>query len=167
MTNMFNVEATLNQWLGDSIGAATLPAWLPSVAVVFTMPEIETSLPCFSVHHIPVAITEIAHGRVTSTTAAEKGQSASALMEVNAWVTRQDANWSAQLRTMTDIVVDAVVSTPSVIVSDYTTNPYTPSATAYLVRLESVEIVATQADENPDIERRRMLVNYRWIYRTS
>jgi len=163
VTSTFNVEATLNAWANTLITGASLPTWLPSVGVVFDMAEISASMPCYSLHHIPVSREDRYQGRVVG--AGQKGRAGVGLFEINAWVSRQSANWQAQLRSMERIIESAATSTASIVITDYETDPFTPVATSYRVLLQEFNILATAPDPNPDIERRRMQITYRWTLR--
>lgn len=163
-----NVEATLNAWMRDALQAFSLPAWLSSVTVVYDAPQIAASLPCFSLIHIPVSVTDSFQGRWAGTT---KGARASGVLDVSCWVSRsRSADWALQLRTMRDMVLSAALSSPVVIIQDYAglaSWSDTPAATAYKINLGDVTPTSTEADANPDVERARVLIDYHYIYRAS
>lgn len=163
----FNVEASLNAWLRTQLAAITgLPSWLATLPVPVTyLPEATASLPALTVVHLPGSLDDAWQGRTVSTSSSTKGRDARAIMEVDAWVTRANANWLAQLRTMQDCVMTVLTGTTSVVIKDYATSQTSPADTAYLVRLRDARLVTTAPDPNPDIERRRMLVDYDWVFR--
>lgn len=163
VTSTFNVEATLTEWARGVIIAASLPTWLPSVTIAYDMQEVGASLPCFSLHHIPVSRDDAYQGRIVGT--GQKGRAGVGLFEVNAWVSRQSPNWTAQLRSMQSIIEVAATSTTGVVITDYATDPFNPVALGYRVLLQDFMILATAPDPNPDIERRRMHITYRWTMR--
>lgn len=163
MTSTFNVETTLSAWAAGIIADASLPSWLPSVTVAYDMQDVSASLPCFSLHHIPVSRDDRYQGRIVG--AGQKGRAGVGLFEINAWATRQNANWQAQLKTMQDIIESAAISNTGVVIKDYDTDPFSPTTTGYRVLLQDFNILATAPDPNPDIERRRMHLTYRWTVR--
>ncbi len=146
--------------------AITRPSWLPTLPeFVFTMPEGSVPTPSWSVHYIDVMLEHKWLGNVTDTGAGAKSY---ALMEINAWVNRKGSfDWLAQINTMVAMVKDAVGRTSNVQISDYMTNPSSPTPTNFLVRLGDIEVVATMQDPNPDIERKRILVSISWIQRIT
>jgi len=165
-TSTYNVETSLNAWLRTQLTAVTRPAWFPALPGIITdTPEKAPSLPAFSIFHIPVDSRGDWQGRIVSS-AGGKGLWNRGIMEVDAWVTRANKNWLAQLRTMEDMVMTVLANTTEVAISDYAANQSSPSTTSYLVRLRDTRAVATAPDPNPDIERRRMLVTYEWVYRS-
>jgi len=163
--SVFNVEATLNAWLAAALAAFTRPAWLPDApAVILTVPETTAVLPAFSVHHIPVNSYDAWQGRAVG--GGYAGVRCVALMEVNAWVSRNSRNWQAQLRTMQDMVMTVYTETGGVEIKDYATNQSSPTETGYLIRLTQLTTVPTAPDPNPDIMRARMHLRYWYIYRS-
>jgi hypothetical protein len=88
-----------------------------------------------------------------------------AIMEASAWVTRQSADWRAQLETLTDYAVNWAVATPAVVIQNYYADPTAPVATLYRVEIEEVITAEPAPDPKPDLARRRVLVTYRWWYR--
>src|SRR5689334_8702320 len=105
-TSHVNVEYTLNNWLGTDLAAISRPSWLPNAPpLVFDAPDIESSLPCFSVAHLPLEGTDEFLGRQVG---GAQGLIRHALLEVSAWVSRADPNWIAQLRTMEDMLATVV-----------------------------------------------------------
>lgn len=164
--SVYNAEASLNAWLTAQLQAVTRPSWLATMPpVVRHVPEVTASLPAFSITHLPVSFDPEWQGSIASSSGG-KGALNTQIMEVDAWVKRADVNWLAQLRTMQDMVMTALVNTSSVVIQDYEDSQTAPADTAYLVRLRDARVVATAPDPNPDIERRRILVTVEWIYRS-
>lgn len=159
-TNVFNVQASLNAWLQAALAAIDRPYWLPSYQLVLIAPEEEMPTPSFSVNHIDVGTFDRYQGRAA--------QHSMGIMEVNAWVSRSNFNWQAQLATMQAMVKQAALAQASggVVINDYS-DVYTPVASAYRALLSDVQSVATAPDPNPDIQRVRLLINYRWTLRAS
>lgn len=162
----YHVEATLNQWLFDTLSAITRPDWLPTLpAFVYNWDEITASLPCFALAHIPAGLADTFQGRQAG--GSDSGRRALGLLEVSCYVTRTDnPNWPAQLRTMRDMVETAATSTRTVTISNYAT-PSTPVTTAYKIDLQDVTETPTEADPNPAIQRARVLIQYAFTYRAN
>lgn len=164
-TNRFNVEATLNKWLFDSLAAITLPSWITSYSFVQNMPESELKTPSFSVHHFQVSNLDLWQGR--NAEVSTKAVRAVGLMEINIWVNR-DANtaWNAQLRFMEGMVDDVYVANPTVVIDDYVNNTSAPDAVTYKIDLGNMNKYETAPDLNPNIMRRRMQIRYEWSLRS-
>jgi hypothetical protein len=174
-TSHVNVEYTLNNWLAADLAAISRPSWLPSnPPLVFDAPDIESSLPCFSVAHLPLASQDEFLGRQAGN---GQGLVRSALLEVSAWVSRANPNWIAQLRTMEDMLATVVAATSSKLIKDFAANPSSPATTAYKVNIQGLERVrstlgqsaaeaaAVEVGANPDLRGRRMFIGYWWVYR--
>ncbi len=162
----FNIEATLNAWLASGLSAFTLPAWLPTLpTIIYDWSQITLNLPCFALQHIPVSNTDLWQGRVVGNN--EKGQQASAILEVSCFVSKSNTSWVAQLRTMTDLVKSHATSTPQVTVLDYAANLAAPAATTYGIKIRDIADVPLDQDPNPGVARRRLLLDYTYVYRTN
>ncbi len=168
-TSTFNVEATLTQWYIDRLGEVQLPVWLPNPTIVVDWQDIPSSLPCWSISHIPVGFSPRYQGDVE-----DNGTSvirASAILEINAWVSRDQKYmggdiWKARLTFMVSAVQTIWNHNKAIPLQDFSA-PGNPLPTNYLVRLNNMNVVQTARDTNPAIERRRMLINYNWHMRTS
>ncbi len=162
-SNVFNVQASLTQWLLDQLGAFDLPAWLPSYGFIDLEPEAEQTYPAFSVNFIDVSSAPRWSGGVGE---GKSGSKNTAILEVNAWVSRSNGAWMAQKRTMQAMVQQVVNGARAgVMIQDYGI-PTLPNNTGYLIRLGEVETVSTQPDLNPDVERARMLITFTWVVRS-
>ena len=89
-----------------------------------------------------------------------------AILDVSLWVTRENKNWQAQLRTMEAMVVDLLVQDATIVIKDYQASQTEPADTNYRIVLDDIRRVATGPDPNPDVERRRILTNYEWVIRS-
>lgn len=161
-TSEFNVTATLNYHFYAALAAFTLPSWLPLPTVYADFPESEPTLPAFSLTHFGVDSARRWQGDSDGT---NKATLDTALMEISAWASRSNVNWSAQIRTMTDLIKSWAVANANLRVKDYAASLSAPSDTAYLVRLRDAREVDVMTDPNPDVRRRRVLIAYRWVYR--
>lgn len=167
VTNDFNVEASINRFIKDGLTAITRPSILPTLPTfVENMPEVKANLPAFSFVHLPAGSIDSFQGRN-----AEPGAKAArdlGILDLSLWVSRLSANWNAQLRVMQAMVKTVYLDSKSgVIIKDYTTTPAAPSASSYRVVFNDMDIVITSAEVNPDIERRRMLIKYEWLMRST
>lgn len=161
-TNVYNVRASLNKWLSDTLAAFTLPSHLPAVNVVFAMPETGIEPPAVSVAHHDVMAADLFQGRYVGT---GPGLRQYALMDISCWTSRSNVHWLAQLNTLCALITQAWVSQAVLVLSDYST-PGSPATVEYKVNLRDLEYVETSHDSNPDIERSRYLGRYDWIVRS-
>ena len=162
----YHVEATLNAWLNTTLGAITLPAWMPTLpTLVYNPDEITASLPCFAVTHIPAGMLNDIQGRVVGD--GQQGRRALGIMEVSCYLKRTDnPSWPAYLRTMRDLVETAATSTRTVVIYNYST-PGVPTATAYKIDIQDVTETPTEADPNPALQRARVLIRYSFVFRAN
>lgn len=166
-TSTLNVESSLSDYFVTALTALTRPTWLSAMpTIIHNMPEGVAAFPSFSFWHIPAGIVEQYMGRI-----AERGVKASrklGILEISCWVNRKQTNWMSQLRTMQSMVETAHQdSGGGVIIKDYQSNQSMPNNTVYRVTLIDLDIVNVAKDPNPDVERRRCLVNYTWNMRSS
>ncbi len=167
-TTVFNAEASLNDWLRSQLGQIDLPDWMAMVAITTDWPEIGKSLPCISIAHLPGHRRgHYQRGDVAALAVLARG-----LADISCWVSRSDQYngqdvWLARLRYLQGMVEQAVTGTVAVVIRDYLTSPVYPQDTAYRIMLGDLTWVQTGADPNPDIERRRALLNYRWFLRSE
>lgn len=162
----FHVEATLNAHFTTAISAITRPAWLTTLpAFVYNWDEVTAAIPCFAFAHIPAGMLNDLQGRTVGD--GQQGRKALGILEVSCFVSRTaNPSWSAQLRTMRDLVDTAATSTRTVVINDYST-PGVPTATPYKVNIEDVNETPVEADPNPAIQRARILIAYSFTYRTN
>jgi hypothetical protein len=163
----FNVEASLNAWMQTGLNAFTRPTWLSTMpAVVFDAPEEAAVMPCFSLIHIPVDSSSPFTGRWAGTT---KGAITRSILDVSCWVSRsRSINWSAQLRTMRDMVLSVATANATPLIYDYAgTYPAAATVTAYKVNIGDVTLTPVEADVNPDVERVRVLIDYWFVFRAT
>lgn len=165
-TNIFNVEASLNSWLRSQIATITLPSYLTTIPVITHWPEIEDNLPCISIAHLP------GYRRGNYQRGAVKDVLARGQMDVSMWVSRSQLVsgqevWLARLRYMEGMIEQIHAGAVAVDVKDYLTTPASPTETDYRIVLGDLSMVQVGVDPNPDIERRRALINYRWFLRSG
>ena len=168
--NVFNIESTLNVWLGAQLDLAKYapPSFFsgyPGDKVIFNMPEVLANVPAFSAHHLPIETQDRWQGRRVGE--GERGVWYEAFMDVSAWVSRKNANWLAERRWMGAVLQDIVIATKSVQVTDYLTD-YPASASAdYAIYIDRIDSRQTMPDGNPDFERERFLIKYHIVLRSD
>lgn len=165
-TSVFNVRATLNAAFNAAVAAFTTgnswPEWFgPAPVVRLISGDDEPPLPAYSVAHFDVEAADVYQGRQGRGGGTTRN---SAILEVSAWATRQHPNWTAQLAVMADLVQHWHNASATIRVRDFFDDPTDPAATTFLIRLAGARTVDVQPDPNPDIERRRILIDYWWHY---
>ena len=167
VTNDFNVEASINKFIKDALTTITRPSILPTLPTfVENMPEVKASLPAFSFVHLPAGSIDSFQGRNAELNT--KAARNLGILDLSLWVSRNGVNWNAQLRVMQAMVNTVYLDSKSgVIIRDYTTTPGSPSLTNYRVVFNDLDIVIVSPDANPDIERRRILIKYEWMMRST
>jgi len=161
----FNVEATLNAYMRTQLATYPLTSWMAALPPVVTdWPIKTTSMPAFSIAHIDVGGDDRYQGRNVGN--GNLGMMTMGIMDVSAWVTKSNTNWLIKLRTMESMIMDVLVGQATVVIKDYYTNQVSPSNTAYRLTLGNVRRVSVAQDPNPDVQRRRVLVNYDWVMRS-
>lgn len=164
-TSVYNVETSINAYMRAQLATVTRPAWLTTMPGIVSLPiESAASLPGFSFHHLPVGMYDRWQGRAVD--GGYKGQKAVQIFEVDCWVSRSNRDWQAQLRTMKDMALTVLNSAAEVVIRNYAADQSSPAATSYLVRWSDVSMPQTAPDDNPDIERARILATYSWVYRS-
>lgn len=169
VTNINNVEASLNLHFVDRLSAISLPAWFALYNIAYNWPEEELNTPCFSFTHLPVSTEMPFQGNVESDTLSVSV--GSAILEINCWVSRDDVYngqqvWVARLQYMHSMVQQVMTREPIVVIQDVVTDPNFPTPAGYKIDLMRLTNPATLPDdENPSIRRRRLLINYMWRVR--
>jgi hypothetical protein len=166
-TNTYNVEATINAYFKAAFTAMTRPSFLPTLpAFAENTPEVKANFPAFSFVHLPAGSMDIYQGRNVTETL--HGMRSLGILDLSAWVIRTAVSWNAQLRFMQGMIETAYIdSRGGIVIKDYATSATSPQATAFRVTLADLDVVGTQADANPDVERRRALVKYQWDMRSQ
>lgn len=157
-TSTYNVEASLNQWIVTKFATITLPL---TVNYTFEMLETDKELvtPSFSVTHQPATRDDVFEGRMAV--------EARNVMQVTAWVNRSNTAWLAQKRAMASMI-EALFASPAVIqLSDYLSNPASPTPVTYVVRTEALGFLNLPHDPNLNIERVSANITYWWHLRTN
>ena len=172
----FNVHASLNDWLNTQINAHTFPAWLtfPGSRVLFTVPETTATMPCYTVHHIPVMDTPRFQGNRADDS--NFGTWAIALMDVSCWAPKytetdqleaQQGHYTMVLAYMASLVQELVAKNTNTLIKQYSADVDNPTNTSYKVNFGGIEGQTVLPDINPNVERIRIVISYRWILRSS
>jgi hypothetical protein len=166
---IYNAEGTLNNWFRVNLTAAGVPGWMPSARVVFDYPEQQLisghSGHAFSVTHLGAEVIGTYEG--DNTIAGSAGQMMQGMMEVNCWVSKQQAGaaWPSRIRQMGDMVGHLFSSAHQVEITNLYTSTATPSGVGGLINIKRANESQVASDPNPDIARRRFVAAYRWVER--
>lgn len=163
----FNVEASLNEWMRAALTAFTLPSWIASLPpIVYDFPQVSASIPCFSISHLPVDIDSNFQGKNIG--GGDKGGRATGILDISCWVSRSKApsSWYPILMTLRDFALSTAQNTNVVIIQDYQASLTAPAATVYKINIDHASVVEVVHDPNPDVERKRILIDYSYFYRS-
>lgn len=161
-SNAFNVEATINQWMAQELALITRPAWLPTMpALIYDMPEGDLPTPCFSLFHLPVSDRRLWMGDAVGD--GLRGLQSAALLDIKAWVNRQNPNWLAQIRAMGVMVKNVVTVHPVVVITDWWNDPTGSTSVNLKINLRDLDPGEIGDDPNPDLMVQRMLLRYEWV----
>lgn len=163
-TSEFNVMASINKYLTESINAFALPSWLTSVNIVYNMPDGGIQPPCISI--LAMGTNYPMNFQGGNLGDGNTGDLADGYIDVSAWVTRRTSNWAAQLATLRSIIASVGIMTRTIPIYNYAT-PTTPSLTSYKINVYSLREELTPDDPNPDIERARYVLRYGWVARSA
>lgn len=165
--NSYNVEASLNYWLTEQMAAYTLPDWLPQMPpLVFNAGDVTALIPCYAVFHLSGFTDERWQGGHVG--GGLLGARDTSILEVSCYVSRAMQNWRPLQRLMRDYVKGITVAHRVVVIRDFLSDPLVGEATAYKVDISDVTEVETAPDpENDQIERARILIEYRFTFRSS
>lgn len=165
-SNTFNVEASLNAWVTRRLNEIERPDWLADLHIITHYEDIPARLPCISITHLPV----YRGGKWER--GGEAAHLARAMLDANCWVSRSQTYagqnvWQARLRWMQSMVEQVFGAEQTVVIQDFDTSLVARQDTAFRVFFADMNVVQTGTDPNPDIERRRILINYRWFARSE
>jgi hypothetical protein len=169
-SNVINVEASLNHWLNTQLAAITKPAWLPTLRIVFNVPETGIVTPAISVTHLGGVTRKRYQGNFVGEN--KTGAAAFGLLDISCWVSRantvsgQDVS-RAQLMTLRAFVNEVFAGVKTVAIANYVTDQTGNTGTNYRVVFGDLDMQVTALDPNPDILRARYLLRYDWTMRGS
>ena len=89
--------------------------------------------------------------------------------EISCWESYQRASGQAprNVMIMRDMVARVFGTGAGIPILDVYGSTASPTANGTLLRAEAIQEAAVGPDQNPDIVRRRMLVEYRWLERIT
>lgn len=178
-TGSYNVTSSINKWIKDNLNA-DLPAWTTGAfAINWDYPDVPLFneaagdfAPKFSVAHL--GNYELDGTESYLLDSGHKGQTVAGVMEVCAWVnlkasaTTYNADWKRNLTQMRDMVVKLFSATRYIQIVDVYASSTAPQSTGYIVRIRDVdEIDVPTIEANPNVRRRRLLINYYWSQRST
>lgn len=163
-TSVYNVRGSVNSWFATKAATLTLPASVTYTLIV-QWPETDMPVPSIALTHADVSRTKDAMGRVVG---GGYGGSAAGLLDISAFVSRNNRNWQAQLSALQSVIEAVFAGTGAIGIKDYLTTPNAPTTTVYGVRFGSLDMGETMPFAgNPDIMRSRSLIRYDWTLRTN
>jgi len=166
-TGVYNVRASLVAWLAGEL-TTYLPSTVPTMRLNLDHPEEPINPPEWSIHWLgePGSIVPFSGGHVGG---GEVGRRRYGLMDINCWVTRKDVQWRAQISQMQDAVSQALTNSlrtgSSIAIQDFYTNADAPADSGYLIFIDEWGGRESPLDPNPDIQRKRIVVQFNWIER--
>lgn len=102
----------------------------------------------------------------------QRGQKVYRVGEISCWVngktsvTVTNENYARDLIVMRDMVIKLFSRTRTIQILDYYASLSAPASTGYIIRIEKpVQEVEVPADPNPNVHRKRLLINYCYTQR--
>jgi hypothetical protein len=158
-TGTYNVYGTLVAWLQEQLNT-NRPPLVSSVRLNLDHPQQPIDPPEWSVHFRNDTSEITLQGK-------NPGEWNNGMMEVNCWVSRKTTNWRGQLNQMADAVTKAVAGTAAVIIQDFYTSSTAPTDLPNKIDMDRAEVRGHTPDPNPDIERTRIIIFFRWVERST
>lgn len=166
-TGVYNVQSSVIAWLQAQITANPPPA-TGALPLVIDHPDQPLQLPEVSVCFLPVGPDPVPllGGQVGGGLVGARrfGQ-----IEIDCWVSRQEANWRAQLLQMQDTITKSLLALRaagnSLPVYDFYTNAAAPAALAYRVFIGDIDSRRVPVEAKTSVERQRIVIAYWWVER--
>jgi hypothetical protein len=167
---VFNVEASIGDWFVSNLSSAGLPAWMPSARIIFDWGKDNPLISGYSGHAFSLqhqGSDAIASFEGDNVGAGQHGHMRRGMLEINVWISRQQAGeaYQARMREAVDMVARLFASGSYIPINDYYSSTANPPSMTAVVRLDDPQYVPVVPDPNPDIFRTRILVPYSWTYR--
>ena len=159
--NLVNIESSLNQWFKNNLTSH-------NAAIILIVPRKPEAAPAYSIHHHIGNYTTRWQGSKVGydpTTGLDiLGRHYQGLVDISCWVSRADGNWTGVLRDMADELMGLVTRTTAIGVTDFDTpHPTPPEALPEwdrtAIRLQRITGAPSEV-QNPDLERRRFILDY-------
>jgi len=165
-TGLYNVQSTLFAWMYAQL-IAFKPASIDAVRFQIEWPEEAITAPLWSMIILSVDSGSGFQGNHVSGN--QRGGLRYGISQIDCWVTRRNDNWVQQLAQMQDAVSKAVhtlqAKGSALVIYDFYTNVQAPIKTSYRMTITGLSRHQPPTDPNPDIDRKRMLLNFQWVER--
>ena len=163
----YNVMGSLNQFFQNQVTGAGLPAFMPSAVVNFDYPQQPLTFPSFSVTHLGSEPAAIAQG--SQLDPGWRGYRRVGLMEIDCWESEQRASGQAvrNVTILRDMAARVFATGAGIPILDVYGTTGTPTANGTIIRAMAAREAGIERDENPDVVRRRLIIEYNWLERVS
>lgn len=155
---------SFDKWFADNI-LLSKPAWMGVCPVNFDYPRTPLTYPSFSITHFESSESSLGSGDIVEAYngVQYKGVQKTHVLEVSAWVTRENVNWKRDLRQMGDMIQSLFRQKRSVPIN----NIYGDlAATGAIIRIGDIRQSQTAPDlSNANVERLRFVVTIHWVER--
>jgi len=165
---VFNVEGSFNDFFATQLTAKGIPSWMSSAVINYDYPQQPLTFPSFSVTHLGGVPREVAQGRTLDP--GWRGAEQNALAEISCWESQQRAsgNHNLNIKQMRDMAARVFATGAVIAILDVYGSTANPTGNGTIIRAKPVrDAQAPTGDMNPDIVRRRMLVEYKWLERST
>lgn len=155
---------SFDKWFQDNI-TATKPAWMTTCPVNFDYPRIPLVYPSFSVTHFESSETRIGSSDIVDfySGVQYKGVQKTHVLEISAWVTRENQNWRRDLRQMGDMIQSLLRQTRAVAINNIYGDLAATGAIIRIIEVRQAQVAPDQANAN--VERSRFVVTLHWVER--
>lgn len=162
-----NVEGSFNQHFAAQLTGKGLPDWMPSAVVNYDYPQQPLTFPSWSVAHLGSQIGNLTQGRHLDP--GWRGVERVGLAEISCWesYSRAGGAHTRNLRVMRDMAARVFATGASFAILDVHGTTANPTGNGTIGRAGAVQDAPTVPDLNPDVQRLRLLVEYRWLERVA
>lgn len=162
-----NVEGSFNTFFNTQLTGKGLPAFMPSAVVNANWPQQPLTYPSFSIVHMGSEAVEPTEGRHLDP--GFQGQKRMGLAEISCWESYQRAsgNHVANMLIMRDMAARVFATGAYMPILDVYGTTVNPTGNGTIIRANPVNEVVVEQDPNPDVLRKRLLVQYSWYERVS
>lgn len=162
-----NVEGGFNHFFETQLTAKGLPAWMPSAVLNYDFPQQPLTFPSFSVTHLGAEPVQEFQGR--NLDPGWKGSEQMGVAEISCWESyaRASGSHAYNLRIMRDMAARVFATGVSFAILDVYGTTVNPTGNGTIGRAGPASHAGTPPDPNPDVQRVRLLVQYRWMERVT
>ncbi len=172
----FNVEGSFNDFFITQVTAKGVPDFMtaimqqayPTALVNEDYPNKPLTFPSFSITHQGSDVKTEFQGRNLNN--GWRGAERMGYAEINCWISydRASGDHMAQMRQMRDMAARVFATGAAIAILDVNGNPTgNPTGNGTIVRVQPIRDVPVPQDPNPDVMRRRLMVNYFWMERAT